>query len=215
MPVITLNGLNRFLTKVKALIDAKIANVAPTPWRYKYISAGDILGLERDVTAYTASKKILPYKVTASVGITDEAKAYNDTENAEYATMATSTDERTMKMLIDTQVPPGATISSMSIAFKVGSNNISPSMWAKRTYTVKCGDNILGSGTLVLRTMGNIFTIPVTDMSLIVSPVIEIAVTAQTVEEQTVRIFGAEVNTTFTATREWVTVMRQNQLANN
>lgn len=215
MPFIDINGLDRFLGKIKALIDEKIANISPTPWKYKYKAVGDILGMERNVSAYTATKKLLPYKVTATVGLTDEAKAYNDATNEEYATMATSTDERTMKMLIDTQMPTGATISNMSIAFKVGSNNISPSKWTKRTYTVKCGGNILGSGTLVLKTMGNVFTIPVTDMSLIVSPIIEIAVTVQTTEELSVRVFGAEVSTTFAATREWVTVMRQNQLANN
>ena len=215
MPFIDINGLDRFLGKIKALIDEKIANISPTPWKYKYKAVGDILGMERNVSAYTATKKLLPYKVTATVELADKAKAYNDATNEEYATMATSTDERTMKMLIDTQMPTGATISNMSIAFKVGSNNISPSKWTKRTYTVKCGGNILGSGTLVLKTMGNVFTIPVTDMSLIVSPIIEIAVTVQTTEELSVRVFGAEVSTTFTATREWVTVMRQNQLANN
>lgn len=213
MPFIDLNGLNRFLEKVKALINAKVVGMSPAPWEYSYNAAGDILGMERDVPSYTATRKVLPYKVTASVELVDEAKAYNDTTNTEYATMATSADERTMKMLIDTQLPTGAAISDMSISFKVGSNNISPSMWTKRTYTVKCGENILGSGTLVLKTLGNIVTIPVTNKSLIVSPVIEIAVTAKTVQEQTIRIFGAEVSTTFVATREWVTVMRQNQLA--
>jgi hypothetical protein len=213
MPFITLSGLGRFLTNVRALINAKAAEISPAPWKFTYNEAGDILGMERDLTAYTATRKDLPYKVTASVALTDESKAYNDTDNTEYAVMPTGTDERTAKILIDTQIPQGSTISSMTISFKVGSDNISPSIWTKRTYSVKCGSNVLGNGTLTLRTAGYVATISVTDTSKIISPIIEIDITAQTTEEKNIRIFGAQVESTYTATREWVTVMRQNQLA--
>lgn len=214
MPFVDLNGLNRFLGKVKTLIDTKTANLtAPTPWRYQYDASGDVLAMVRDTDVYTTTRKDLPYKVSASVDIADVAKAYNDTTNAEYASMPTANEERTLKILIDTQVPPGAAISNMNISFKIGSNNISPSIWTKRIYSVKCGSNELANDTLTLRTMGSIFSFSVSDKSLIVSPVIEISVTVKTTEEQIVRIFGAQVETTFTATQEWVTIMRQNQLA--
>ena len=64
MPFIELSGLRRFLENVKQLIDDKIAGVSvPAPWRYRYDSAGDVLGLEREVDSYTATESRLPYRV--------------------------------------------------------------------------------------------------------------------------------------------------------
>ena len=214
MPFIDLNGLSRFLEKIKRLIDEKVANVsAPTPWRYRYDSAGDVLGLERDVDSYTATKTILPYRITADVELTDKANAFNNTENTEYATMLTSTEARKAKIYIDTELPMDATLSAFSVSFKIGTSNISAAMWSARRYVVKCGGNTLGSGDFALRTTGNITTITVSDTSLIVSPIIEIEITAQTTAEQSVRIFGAMVDATYTATQEWISVVHQNQLA--
>lgn len=218
MPFIDTNALNRFLwnllRKVETLIDAKLMSVsAPTPWRYRYDSAGDVLGMERDVEPYTKTENYLPYGITADAEITDKANAFSNTESTEYATILTGTDERKIKMYLDTQIPPDATVSAMNISFKIGTSNISQAVWTKRTYAVKCGGNTLDSGDFTLRTTGNIITVVVEDMSLITSPVIEIEITAQTTNEQSVRIFGAQADATFTAEQEWVTVIRQNKLA--
>ena len=214
MPFVDLIRLERFWQRVKQYIDSRGAGAsAPTPWRYRYDSAGDVLGLERDVPSYTKTSSCLPYKITADAEITDKANAFNDTENTEFATMLTATEERTIKIYLDTQLPLDAIVSDMNIAFKIGTSNISQTMWTKRTYAVKCGGNTLDSGILTLRTTGNIITVAVEDMSLITSPIIEIEITAQTVSEQSVRIFGAQANVTFTAEQEWISVIRQNQLA--
>lgn len=212
MPFIDLNGLKRFLNRLETLIDAKLMNVS-APWRCRYDSAGDVLGMERDVESYTRETTCLPYNITADAEITDKANAFNNTDNTEYATMLTATDERTIKMYLDTQMPPDATASVVTIAFKIGTSNISQAMWTKRTYSVKCGGNTLDSGDFTLRTTGNIITVAVSDASLITSPIIEIEIKAQTTAEQSVRIFGAQADITYTANKEWVSMIRQNQLA--
>lgn len=205
MPFVDLNGLNRFLSKAKTLIDAKIANVStPAPWKYSYNAEADVLGMVRDVEAHSATKCILPYKVSAT-GLVDEANAYHDTTNETYASMPTGTDERTAKIYIDTQIPQTV---SVNISFKIGTSNISPAIWTKRRYTVKCGGVTLASGELPLRTLGTVITVTGT----LTSPIIEIDITAQTTMEHNVRIFGAQVDATYTATKEWITLIRQNQL---
>lgn len=207
MPVIDLVRLNRFLGKVKLLIDEKIAEIStPTPWKYQYIADGDVLGMVRDIDSQTVTKNSFPYKVVAP-WIIDESNAYHDTTNETYAQMPTTTTERTAKIYIDTQIPE--TVSNMTISFKVGTSNISPSVWNKRSYVVKCGGVTLGSGDLVLKTMGNIVTLNVAKTS--VSPIVEIDITAQTTMEQYVRIFGAEVSATYNATKKWVSMIRNDQ----
>lgn len=207
MPFVDLNGLNRFLSKVKALINEKIANVSiPAPWKYSYNVAGDVLGMVRDVEAHSVTKCALPYEIVAT-GLTDEANAYHDTTNETYASMPTGTDERTAKIYIDTQIPQ--TVSNVSVSFKIGTGNISPAIWTKRSYTVKCGGVTLATGELPLRTLGTVITVTGT----LTSPIVEIDVTAQTTMEQYVRIFGAQVDATYAATKEWITLIRQNQLA--
>ena len=207
MPFIDLNGLNRFLTNVKTLIDSKISSInTPSPWRYSYNSTDDVLGLERDIETKTVTKCVLPYEVSAD-GITDEENAYHDTTNETYATIPVSTEEITSKIFIDTQIPQ--TVSNASISFKVGTSNISQSVWEKRSYVVKCGNTTLASGDFPLRTLGTVITATGT----ITSPIVEIDITAKTTVEQNVRIFGAQVDMTYTSSKEWVTIMRKNKLA--
>lgn len=204
MPFIDIGGLSRFLDKVKALIDERIANIS-APWKCRYIASGDVLVMERDVDRHTETKCVLPYKIDAT-GLADEANAYNDTTNETYASFPTGTDERTAKIYIDTQIPQ--TVNA-SVSFKVGSSNISPTMWTKHTYTIKCGGATLASGDFPLRTLGTVLTATGT----LTSPIVEITVTAKTTAEHNVRLFGAQVDASYTTSKEWVTVMRQNQLA--
>ena len=210
MPFIDLERLERFWGRVKQYIDANGAGTnTPAPWAYRYDSASDVLGMERDIGQHASSDCILPYSVTADVELGDEANAYHDTTNTNYATLTTAAEERTVKMYIDTQLPSDATISAMSVAFKIGTSNISSAVWGTRTYKVKCGANVLGSGNFTLRTAGVVTTIEVSDMSLITSPIIEIEVTAKTTNEQNVRIFGAQVDVEYTSAKEYVSVVRQ------
>ncbi len=212
MPFIDLGRLERFWWRVKQYIDAQVAGAssAPAPWAYRYDSASDVLGMERDIGQHASSGCSLPYSVTADVELSDEVNAYHDTTNTNYAILTTATEARTARMYIDTQLPSDATISAMSVSFKIGTSNISSAVWTKRTYTVKCGNNVLGSGNFTLRTMGVVTTIEVSDMSLITSPIIEIEVTAQTTNEQNVRIFGAQADVEYTSAKEYVSVVRQN-----
>lgn len=207
MPIVDLNGLNRFLSKAKTLINEKIANIStPTPWKYSYNTAGDVLGLVRDVEAHSVTKSVLPYAVEAT-GVTDEANAYHDTTNETYASMPTGTDSRTAKIYIDTQIPQ--TVSNATILFKIGTSNISQAVWNERKYTVKCGGVTLAHGDFPLKTMGTVITVTGT----LTSPIIEIDITAKTTVDQYVRIFGAQMNATYTATKEWISLIRNNQLA--
>ena len=207
MPFIDLARLSRFLDKVKLLIDEKISCIStPAPWRYQYIADCDVLGMVRDVDSHSVTKSSLPYKVNASE-LTDEENAYNDTTNETYASMLTATTERTAKIYIDTQIPE--TVSSMTVSFKIGTSNISPSVWTKKEYTVKCGGNTLASGEFALKTTGSVITLTVDKTSI--SPIIEIDITAQTTVDQYVRIFGASTTATYTATKAWVSLIRDNQ----
>ena len=195
---------------IRSLIGSGGSDVSsPTPWAYRYVSESDVLGMERDIGQHASSGCILPYSVTADVELNDEANAYNDTTNTDYAMFVTATEARTLRFYIDTQLPSDATISAMSISFKIGTSNISPAVWTTRTYVVKCGGNVLASGNFTLRTTGYVTTITVTDMSLVVSPIIEIEVTAQTTMEQNVRVFGAQVDVDYTSAKEYVSVVRQ------
>lgn len=74
---------------------------------------------------------------------------------------------------------------------------------------VKCGNTTLASGDFPLKTLGTVITVTGT----ITSPIVEIDITAKTTVEQNVRIFGAQVDMTYTSSKEWVTIMRKNKLA--
>ena len=208
MPFIDLNRLERFWWRVKQYIDSNGTNT-PAPWAFRYDSASDVLGMERNIASHTSSDCNLPYNVTADIGLCDESNAYHDTTNTNYATLTTAAEVRTARIYIDTQLPSDSIITSMSVSFKIGTSNISQAVWTTRTYTVKCGDNVLGSGNFTLRTSGVVTTIEVTDTSLITSPIIEIEVKAQTTNEQNVRIFGAQADVEYTSAKEYVSVVRK------
>lgn len=210
MPFIDLQRLDRFWERVKQYIDVNATGTnTPAPWMYRSDSAGDVLGMERNIGQHTSNDCSFPYSVTADVELGDELNAYHDTTNTSYATLTTATEARTIKIYIDTQLPSDTTISSMSVSFKVGTSNISSAVWTKRTYTVKCGNNVLGSGNFTLRTAGAVTTVEISNTSLVTSPIIEIDVTAQTTNEQNVRIFGAQVDVEYTSAKEYVSIVRQ------
>ena len=199
---------NDIAENAEAIADLNSNTTAP--WKYVYDANGDRLGMERDVASYATTKTILPYKVESTAELADAKNAYNNIDNAVYASMTTGATSQSASLFIDTQIPSDATISSMSIAFKVGTSNISSAVWTTHTYSVKCGNNVLGSGDFALKTTGNITTVTVSNTSLVVSPIIEIELTALTTVAQNVRIYGAQVEVAYTSSKDSVSLLRQN-----
>lgn len=188
------------------------AGSATEPYKYVYEAGGDVLGMVRDVASYTKSKTYTPYNIEGD-NITDKEKGYADSANESYAELGTTTASRTAKIYIDLGIPPIATISALTIKAKIGTSNISTSVWTTHKYSIKSGANVLGSGDFALKTAGNVITLTVSDMTKIVSPIIVIELTAQTTNAQAVRIFGADASITYSATQEYVSIIRQNKLA--
>lgn len=185
---------------------------AMAPYSYVYDTDGDVLGMVRSVSSYTKTAKLIPYNVDSDY-VTNKARCYSDSSHEYYAEMETTTTSRTAKLYIDMEIPQSASISSLTINAKVGSSNISSSVWTTRTYSVKSGSNVLGSGSFTLSTSGSVITVSVTDMTKIVSPIIVIELTAQTTNTQNVRIYGADVAITYTASQKYVSLVRQNKAA--
>lgn len=188
------------------------AQNATAPYTYVYEAGGDVLGMVRDVASYTKSKTYTPYNIEGDY-ITDKEKGYAGSANESYAELETTTTSRTAKIYIDMGIPPVATISSLTINAKIGTSNISSAVWTTHKYSIKSGANEIGSGDFTLKTLGNVISLVVTDMTKIVSPIIVIELTAQTTNAQSVRIFGADVSITYSAVQEYISLIRQNKLA--
>lgn len=194
--------------------EVQAAKNATAPYKFIYDTDGDVLGMVRDVASYTKTKTYTPYNIEGD-NITDKGKGYADSTNESYAELETTTESRTAKIYIDLEIPPTATISALTINAKIGTSNISSAVWTTHTYSIKSGSNVLGSGDFTLKTLGNVISLTVTDMTKIVSPIIVIELTAQTTVTQYVRIFGADVSITYSAAQEFVSLIRQNKLASD
>lgn len=203
--------LSEHNSKIEAI--EKVAGVNPiAPYSYVYDTDGDVLGVVKDVASYSKTATFIPYNLEGE-NITDKARCYANSNNEYYAEFATTTSARTARLYIDIGIPPSATISSLMINVKVGSSNISSATWTTRAYAIKSGGNTLASGSFTLGTSGKMITATITDMTKIVSPIIVVELTAQTTSSQYVKIYGADVSITYSATQEYVSLVRQSTLA--
>lgn len=210
---VTASSDNEHYPSAKAVYNALLTVTTPAPWKFVYDTHNEVLGLTQDVESYTKTIKEKAYNIEWDGDITNLDNGCGDSDNTLYATLPTATTARTGRIYIDTQMPTGVTLSSFSVSVKLGTNNISPSIWTTHSYIIKCGSYTLKEGDFTLSMNGAKITATVTNPVVLASPVIVIEFVAQTTDEREVRVYGADVQATYTATKEYVSLARGSKIA--